>query len=113
MCECCDIIKVLFKEANTNPHIYYQSIINFLEAMEKSEKAELFAGDTLLKDAVNILYEEKHYTVCHYVRCKKCGLIYFVGACIRGKPIFKEVKDIEKENIDNLIWGCIGFYYNI
>lgn len=112
MCKYCNIIKTIFKEAKTNPHIYYSPIIYFLSAMEKSEKIELFAGDCLLKDANEVLLEEKHYTVCHYIKCKSCSLVFFIGACIRGKPLFKVIKNIEKENIKNRIWGNVGIYYN-
>ena len=63
-----------------------------------------FAGSAVL-DA------EQHYTVCHYMRCRSCGALYFVGACIRGAPVFRQVADIRKENLDTRLWGRCGTYY--
>ena len=60
---------------------------------------------------LEVLEEEKHDTVCFYLRCSKCGKIYFLGAYIRGTPIYKYVEDIKKEKIDNMIWGNKGVYY--
>ena len=54
---------------------------------------------------------ELHYTVCHYMRCRSCGALYFVGACIRGAPVFRQVADIRKENLDTRLWGRCGTYY--
>ena len=54
---------------------------------------------------------EQHYTVCHYMRCRSCGALYFVGACIRGAPVFRQVADIRKENLDTRLWGRCGTYY--
>ena len=58
-----------------------------------------------------LLDAEQHYTVCHYMRCRSCGALYFVGACIRGAPVFRQVADIRKENLDTRLWGRCGTYY--
>lgn len=72
---------------------------------------ELFAGDCPLEATATVLDSEQHYTVCHYMQCCSCGTFYFVGACIRGKPICRQVMDITKENWDNQLWGRCGTYY--
>ena len=48
---------------------------------------ELFAGDCPLEDADGILASEQHLTVCHYLRCKSCGNLYYVGAL---RDVFRE-----------------------
>lgn len=42
---------------------------------------------------------EKENIVYHYVRCRRCGALYFMGACIRGTPVFRQVEKIQKENL--------------
>ena len=58
-----------------------------------------------------MLDAEQHYTVCHYMRCRSCGTLYFVGACIRGTRVFRQVEDIRKENLGTRLWGRCGTYY--
>lgn len=49
---------------------------------------ELFAGDCPLADADDALASEQHLTVCHYLRCKSCGNLYYVGAASGGNRYF-------------------------
>ena len=42
---------------------------------------------------------------------RSCGTLYFVGACIRGTPVFRQVEDIRKENLGTQLWGRCGTYY--
>ena len=72
---------------------------------------ELYAGDCPLEDTGAVLDAEQHYTVCHYMQCRSCGALYFVGACIRGTPVFRQVEDIRKENLGTRLWGRCGTYY--
>jgi hypothetical protein len=112
MCQQCDIIEVLFKAASKDAHKNYYPVLRFLQALEEEKYIELYAGDCLLEDAMKILESEQQYTVCHYFQCKSCKAIYFLGACIRGVPIFKKIENIEQENLNNMISGNIGTYYN-
>ena len=32
-------------------------------------------------------------------------------SCIRGAPVFRQVEDIKKENLDTRLWGRCGTYY--
>lgn len=75
-------------------------------------KLELFAGDCPLEDASSVLNSEQYFTVCHYLRCKACGNLYYVGACIRGKPVFRRVTDLDEERIGFRLWGRCGSYFN-
>ena len=79
--------------------------------LERQGDIELYAGDCPLEGADAVLDAEKHYTVCHYMQCRSCGALYFVGACIRGTPVFRQVADIKKENLDTRLWGRCGTYY--
>ena len=69
---------------------------------------ELYAGDCPLEEAEKHLWEEKHYTVCHYIKCTKCNRYFFIGACIRGTPIYKLLDSLTGEKIDNMLWGQCG-----
>ena len=108
MCKKCSIINALFDAAGDNPHTNYKPTIMFLDGMEKNEVIELYAGDCQLSDTLSVLYEEKHYTVCHYLKCRECGKVFFIGACIRGTPIYKKIDDIDREHLDKLLWGKQG-----
>lgn len=101
----------LFDASTENPHDNYYPVLRFLEGMEEQKLVELIAGDCLLKDAASIFESEKHYTLCHYIRCKSCGAVYFIGACIRGTPVFKKEENGVPENINKIIWGNMGLYY--
>lgn len=72
---------------------------------------ELFAGDCPLEDADDALASEQHLTVCHYLRCKSCGNLYYVGGCIRGKPVFRRVTDQDSERIAFRLWGRYGSFF--
>lgn len=112
MCKQCSSIKALFETVGDNPHINYIPTILFLNGLESNNIIELYAGDCKLSEALNILNEEKHYTVCHYLKCKECGQIFFIGACIRGIPKYKQIEDIRDENINNLLWGKEGTIFS-
>lgn len=111
MCQQCDIILKLFDASKENPHDNYYHVLRLLEEMEEQKLVELIAGDCLLKDAAEVLASEKRYTVCHYLRCVSCETFYFIGACIRGTPVFKKAENIVSEDISKIIWGNVGLYY--
>lgn len=69
MCMQCSSIKALFETTGDNPHVNYMPTILFLNGLESNNTIELYAGDCKLSEALSILNEEKHYTVCHYLKC--------------------------------------------
>lgn len=111
MCDNCFILEQIIKYSDSNPHKNYMPTIKFIEEMISQDRIELYAGDCEVKDIKDVLYEEKSYTICHFFKCKSCDGFYFVGACIRGTPIYKKIKNIEKEKIENMVHGTIGTYY--
>lgn len=111
MCKNCNIVKETFVSAKSNPYINLVSVHSLLSTLIKRGKLEIYAGDCLFEDMLKVLSEEKHFTVCFYLKCAKCGNFYFIGACIRGKPIYKKVEKITEENINDIIWGCEGTYF--
>ncbi len=110
-CPSCAILVQRLEEARRDPHKQYDPIIQLLMGMEANGTIELFAGDCPLKDTDEVLCAERHYTVCHYLRCRTCGAIYFVGACIRGTPVYRRVDDLQKENVSFRLWGRCGRYF--
>ena len=108
----CPSCTLLSAQASINSHRQYHQLLLDLMKRGRQGLIELFAGDCPLEDANTVLEAEQHFTVCHYMRCRSCGAIYFVGACIRGTPVFRQVEDIKMENLDNRLWGRCGTYYS-
>lgn len=53
----------------------------------------------------------EHRTVCRYARCRRYGALYFAWACIQGRPVFRQVEDVGKENLNLRLWGRFGTCY--
>ena len=110
-CPCCGSLAAQLRENRSISHRQYDQLLQKLVKLEQQGAVELFAGDCPLKDTGAVLDTEQHYTVCHYMQCRKCRAIYFVGACIRGTPILRQVADVRKENLGTRLWGRCGTYY--
>lgn len=111
LCGNCDIVNKTFLGATTNPHRNLVPVYHLLAAVVAEKRLEIYAGDCSFEEMLEVLDEEKHYTVCFYLRCPQCGEMFFFGACIRGTPIYRQIENVGKENIDNLIWGKEGIYF--
>ena len=110
-CPACGQLAAWMKETSGGSYRQYDQLLQELMRLEGRGVIELFAGDCPLGDTDAVLASERHYTVCHYLRCRRCGAIYFVGACIRGKPVWRQVENIQKENLDIRLWGRCGTCY--
>ena len=110
-CLSCGLLMTQMKETSSDSYRQYNLILQILIELERKGEMDLFAGDCPLEDTDAVLGAEQHYTVCHYMRCRSCGALYFVGACIRGAPVFRQVADIRKEKLDTRLWGRCGTYY--
>ena len=111
MCKNCSILKAAFQSAPDH-HMNYSPVLEMVKVMEKHGRVQLYAGDCLLSEIDTVLEEEKHYTVKHYIRCTECGQIYFLGACIRGRPAYKVVTDMgEEQDMLSAFWGKRGALY--
>lgn len=108
MCDNCEIVKAAFEGAKSQPHLNYTPLHAMLSEMLKQRRLELYAGDCTFDEIPEVLDKETHYTVCSYLTCSECETVYFFGACVRGAPIFKEIRDITAENIDSMLWGREG-----
>lgn len=108
MCEQCQIVSDRFIQTRNKFHKDYNAVLGLLEELEKAGRIELLAGDCLLKDATEALDSEQHFTVCHYLKCRQCGQVFFFGACIRGAPIYKLIDDFSIVNLDRMLWGKAG-----
>lgn len=111
-CSSCDPLAAQMKEASGGSYRQYDQILQKLMELEQQGKMELFAGDCTLGDTDAALEAEQHYTVCQYMRCRSCGAIYFIGACIRGAPVYRKVENLQKENLDTMLWGRYGTYFS-
>lgn len=111
VCETCEFIKSVFIAARNEPHYNYMPVLMMLKEIEIQKRIELFAGDCPIEDVSYHLDRELHFTVRHYFKCKSCGQFLFVGACIRGTPIFKTLNSLENENFENVLWGKAGILF--
>lgn len=111
-CPSCDPLAAQMKEASGGSYRQYDQILQKLMELEQQGKMELFAGDCTLGDTDAVLGAEQHYTVCQYMRCRSCGAIYFIGACIRGAPVYRKVENLQKENLETKLWGRYGTYFS-
>jgi hypothetical protein len=112
LCETCCFIETVFKAAQAAPYESYLPVIKMLEAMARQRRIILYAGDCKVEDTEYILTEEKHYTVCHYFKCCNCEAYFFIGACIRGIPIYIILDNLNDEKLENMLWGKWGTRYN-
>lgn len=111
-CPSCALLAAQMKKASGRSYRQYDQILQKLMELEQQGKMELFAGDCTLGDTDAALEAEQHYTVCQYMRCRSCGAIYFIGACIRGAPVYRKVENLQKENLETRLWGRYGTYFS-
>ena len=111
-CSSCGQLTAQISEDNSNSYRQYNRILQTLMELERKGILELFAGNYPLEDTDTILGAEQHYTVCQYMRCRSCGALYFIGACIRGTPVYRKVENLRAENLDTKLWGRYGTYFS-
>ncbi len=111
MCEKCYVLRELFKAAESNSHQNYIPTLAFIKEMVRQERIELFAGDCPIEEVEKHLFDEIHYTISHYFRCKSCEQSFFIGACIRGMPVYKRINDLNTINFNTMLWGRCGILY--
>lgn len=70
---------------------------------------ELYAGDCPMDEIEHNL--DIMYTMRHYVRCRNCGRIFFIGFCVRGMPL-GEIVDSLPPTIEHISNGHYGTYYD-
>lgn len=108
MCKTCDFIKSVFTAAKNEPHHNYMPLLMMLKEIERQKRIVLVAGDCPIEDVLYHLDKELHYTVRHYFKCKSCNQFLFIGACIRGTPIFETLNTLENKNFEKILWGKTG-----
>ncbi|WP_394267041.1 hypothetical protein [Anaerotignum sp.] len=111
-CSFCASISEHIRESDSNCYHKYSLILQELIHLERQGMVELLAGDCPLIETDEVLGAERHYTVCHYAKCRRCGTIYFIGACIRGTPVYYKVENLQAENLDTKLWGRFGTYFS-
>ena len=116
MCEKCNFISGVFelinsdKSDNINQHRNFTPTFFLLKHFEKWGDIELYAGDCTTKEFDETEDKETHYTWCFYFKCKTCGKYFFIGACIRGTPIYKIYDKLTSEDL-RILWGKSGTYF--
>lgn len=108
MCGICSDISSMFLNAVGDNVSEYIKIIDRLQIEYDSNHLWIIAGDCPLSDAAKYLENEEHYTISHYLQCRECSQYFFVGACIRGIPVYKLLETLDNENIESKLWGQFG-----
>ena len=113
ICSTCEFIQDVFEAAKKDAHYTYGPVVMLLREMEQQQRIELFAGDCPIDEISSHLNAEIHFTVRHYFKCtsheRHYGERYFyIGACIRGAPIFNILDNLAGENLTTSLWGKIG-----
>ena len=110
-CPACSQFHRLLTAKAREPWKKYDQVMATAKDLVSQGTVELFAGDCPLEDVDDVLASEQHLTVCQYLRCRSCGNLYYVGACIRGKPVFRRVTGQETERIAFRLWGRYGTFF--
>ena len=108
ICRVCEFLSGGIEGDERKLYDHYDAVIKTAARLVEYGALELFAGDCPLEAVDNVLKTERHYTVCHYLQCKSCGAVYFVGACIRGTPIYRKVDRLDWDKIRRQLWGRCG-----
>lgn len=111
-CPACAPLARLMNERYGRPYSKYDAVIRAASELTDSGALELLAGDCPLGEADAVLRAERHFTVCHYLRCRSCGAVYFAGACIRGQPVFRQEETLDEQKLSRLLWGRCGSYFD-
>jgi hypothetical protein len=115
-CEKCDFISGVFELTNSeksindiNKHRNFRPIFFLLKHFEEWGEIELYAGDCTTKE-FDETDTETHFTWCFYFKCKACGKYFFIGACIRGTPIYRIHDKLTDKDLQ-ILWGKSGTYF--
>jgi len=111
ICSTCAFIRDVFEAAQKDAHSTYGPVIALLKELERQGRIELFAGDCPIDEIGRHLNEEIHFTVRHYFKCTSHERHYgekyfFIGACVRGAPIFTVLDSLAGKNL--MLWGKTG-----
>ena len=111
ICSTCAFIRDVFEAAQKDAHSTYGPVIALLKELERQGRIELFAGDCPIDEIGRHLNEEMHFTVRHYFKCTSHERHYgekyfFIGACVRGAPIFTVLDSLAGKNL--MLWGKTG-----
>jgi len=101
----------MFENANLDANDKYAHVIMLLKAAEEQNEIQLIAGDCPIDEVFAHMEQEEHYTISHYFQCKFCSKYFFIGACIRGYPIYKILDALENERIESMLWGRCGLWF--
>lgn len=112
MCDNCAVVNYTFKGASSDSRNLIP-VYELLNAMVEQGRLQLYAGDCPFEDFKSVLSKEEHYTYYFYLKCSDCGEIFELAVCIRSSsPHYEKVDNIDEINIENILWGREGLYFN-
>lgn len=104
MCVSCNRMEQLVAKNDIN--------LNVVQQLLTEDILELYAGNCLTEEIGMYMDKGNHYTINTYYQCKTCKKYYYIGFCLYGSPIIKELDKIEVDSrIQKLEWGFVGTYF--
>lgn len=74
---------------------------------------ELYGANCYPKEISYYMDRGNHYIIQGYYRCNRCNRYFYLGFCLYGNPILKEVSEEEAKRRSLLLeWGFVGSYFN-
>ncbi|MCP4178776.1 MAG: hypothetical protein GY756_13510 [bacterium] len=102
-CTKCKKIKDGFEKNGYNEYVNLRNLV-------KTSEIVFLAGNCPIDDIEDHLEKGDLYTIEHYFQCE-CGLIYYTGFCIYGRPIVKTLKELP-DNLKTIFSNCFGEFFN-
>ncbi|ROR29168.1 immunity protein 63 of polymorphic toxin system [Mobilisporobacter senegalensis] len=86
--------------------------LELIQSFVDSGYLKLYAANCMPKEINYWIDKGNHYTIETVYYCDKCGKYYYVGFCLYGRPIIKEItKEDALRQGKQMGWGCLGIYY--
>lgn len=103
-CDGCKIIETMIDDRKIN--------LNSIQKLVKENKLDLYASNCKANEIDYWINKGNHYTINTYYKCNECERYYFVGFCLYGTPIIKELsKDDVIDGALRIEWGFDGTYF--
>lgn len=111
--KCCTCIATEVIQAKGAGYDKYFYLVLKLESLVKKGDLDLVCGSCDLNQTVRYFEQEKFYTLSHFLTCNTCARTFYVGACVRGSPVFEVDREIPpKEKLFNVYNGRVGSVFS-
>ncbi len=86
--------------------------LGLIQRLIDENKLDLYAGNCYPNEISKHMDIGRYYTINTYYHCSKCDKFFYVGFCLYGLPIIKEVdKDKAADGALRFEWGFTGSFF--